>query len=229
MSQSTQASEVLTQLLKQRYSCRQFLPKAVEHSTIEAILADAQLSPSNCNTQPWQVHVVSGDTLKKLSQTMLQKAKQQAYSMDFTASVEDYYGVFKQRHHDMASRYYQAQGIERDDAEARQAEIARNFTFFDAPHAVFMFMPIFGDGIRSAVDLGIYTQSFLLSLTARGLAGVPQGILSFFADDVREILGVSDEFKLAHGISFGYADESAPVNSRFMGRVPVSESVTFHE
>ena len=229
MSQSTQASAVLTQLLKQRYSCRQFLSKAVEHSIIEAVLADAQLSPSNCNTQPWQVHIVSGDTLKTLSETMLKKAKQQDYSMDFSGSVDDYYGVFKQRHHDMASRYYQAQGIERGNAEARQAEIARNFTFFDAPHAAFIFMPIFGDGIRSAVDLGIYTQSFLLSLTARGLAGVPQGLLSFFADDVRDILGVSDELKLAHGISFGYADESAQVNSRFMGRVPVCESVTFHE
>lgn len=221
-------ADYFTQLLQQRYSCRQFLPNAVPQADIDAILADAQRSPSNCNTQPWQVHIVSGKTLQTLSDTMLKKAKQQDYSLDFTGSTEDYYGVFKQRNQEMAAAYYGAQGIERDDAQARQDEIARNFSFFGAPQAAFIFMPVFGDGIRSAVDLGIYTQTFLLSLTARGLAGVPQGLLSFFADDVRDILGVSDTFKLAHGISFGYADEHAPVNCRFAGRVPVSDSVTFH-
>ena len=31
------------------------------------------------------------------------------------------------------------------------------------------------------------------------------------------------------GISFGYPDEEAPGNRMYMDRVPVSDSVTFHQ
>ncbi|MEG9488509.1 nitroreductase family protein [Mannheimia indoligenes] len=33
---------------------------------IKQILADAQNAPSACNTQPWLVHVASGETLERL-------------------------------------------------------------------------------------------------------------------------------------------------------------------
>ena len=39
----------------------------------------------------------------------------------------------------------------------------------------------------------------------------PQGLLSFYADTVRAELGIT-EGKLLVGISFGYADQTAPVN-----------------
>ncbi|HHK9122059.1 TPA: nitroreductase, partial [Escherichia coli] len=71
--------------------------------------------------------------------------------------------------------------------------------------------------------------TFLLSLAARGLGGIPQTSLGFFADPIRESLGVSDEFKLLFGISFGYPDESDPGNRIYMDRVAVDTSVTFHD
>lgn len=50
----------------------------------------------------------------------------------------------------------------------------------------------------------------------------------FFADTVREVLGVSDQLKLLLGISFGYPGKESPVNNYRMGRAPLNESVTFH-
>jgi len=41
--------------------------KPVTDELLKTIFTQAQLSPSNCNVQPWQIHVVSGtakDTLK---------------------------------------------------------------------------------------------------------------------------------------------------------------------
>ncbi|MEU8967469.1 hypothetical protein AB0C89_38080, partial [Streptomyces sp. NPDC048491] len=53
------------------------------------------------------------------------------------------------------------------------------------------------------------------------------GLLSFYADTVRDQLGV-DEGKLLVGVSFGYADEYAPVNRVATGRAALKATTTFH-
>ncbi|CAM5643110.1 hypothetical protein SAFG77S_12278 [Streptomyces afghaniensis] len=75
----------------------------------------------------------------------------------------------------------------------------------------------------------MYAQNFLLSLAARGLAGIPQTILGVYADTVREFLGVPAELKLLFGISFGMADPTAPVNTLRTERVPLQRSVVVHD
>src|SRR4028119_1774167 len=114
------------------------------------------------------------------------------------------------------------------DKIGRHKAAANNYSFYGAPHAALLFMPSFGDNVRVGGDIGMYGQTFLLSLTARGLGGIPQTAIGFFAQTIREYLGISDELKLMFAIAFGYPDFTAPVNSVRMGRVPVSESVTFH-
>nr|WP_230885895.1 nitroreductase family protein [Streptomyces spinoverrucosus] len=80
--------------------------------------------------------------------------------------------------------------MRREDRTARKAAAREGLNFFGAPHAAFLFMPAFGDGVRAAGDIGMYGQNFLLSLAARGFDGVPQTMLGFYADTVREFLGV---------------------------------------
>ncbi|MEY8742411.1 nitroreductase family protein [Bacillales bacterium AN1005] len=63
-------------------------------------------------------------------------------------------------------------------------------------------MPVIGDNVRVASEIGMYAQSFLLALAARGIGSVPQTVLGFHAEVVREVLGVSKEMKLLFGISF---------------------------
>jgi nitroreductase len=75
----------------------------------------------------------------------------------------------------------------------------------------------------------MYAQTFLLSLTAHGLGGVPQTTLGFFADTARAVLSVPREMKLLFGISFGYPDLEARENAMRLGRDPIDQSVTFHE
>jgi hypothetical protein len=66
-------------------------------------------------------------------------------------------------------------------------------------------------------------------LAARGIAAVPQSILGYYANTVREVIGVSEELKLLFGMTFGYADEAAVSYSYDVGRVPSTECATFHE
>ncbi|QLB18202.1 nitroreductase family protein [Mannheimia granulomatis] len=65
-------------------------------------------------------------------------------------------------------------------------------------------------------------------MTARGFGGIPQLALAMFADDVRAELGISDDYKLLHGISFDYPDWDAMQNKHHLGRVPVKESATLY-
>lgn len=90
-------------------------------------------------------------------------------------------------------------------------------------------MPTVGDNVRVVSDVGMYAQNLLLSLTAHGYAGIPQTILGFFADTLREFLGVSDNNKLLFGISFGYENIDSISSKIRMGRADISESVTFHD
>jgi len=103
----------------------------------------------------------------------------------------------------------------------------RNFTFFDAPHVAFLFLPE-PFGLREAADLGMYAQTLMLAMTAHGLGSCPQTALSFEADFIRDSLGIDGSNKLLFGISFGYPDPDEPVNSCSTDRAALTDTVTFH-
>jgi nitroreductase len=74
----------------------------------------------------------------------------------------------------------------------------------------------------------MYAQRLLLSLAACGIGSIPQTSLGFFADVVGEVLGVSAEFKLLLGISFGYHDDASKGNTERLDRALLTDSVTLH-
>jgi nitroreductase len=211
-----------------RRSIRGFLDKPVPESVIREVLEDAQHTPSNCNTQPWNTHVVSGEKLRQLSQVLHAKNDAGEFSPDFSFDQSDFYGEYQERNKALGKAYYEAMNVMREDKDGRHRVGAMNYSFFNAPHVAFLFMPSFGDNVRVAGDMGMYGQTLLLSLAARGLGGIPQTSLGFFAGPIREFLGIPDELKLLFGVSFGYPDEAAPGNRIHMDRVPVDTSVTFH-
>ena len=217
------------EILRLRKSCRGFLDTRVPDHMITSILEDAQLAPSNCNTQPWETHIVSGDKLKELSEALLRENNAESFSPDFSFDTNEYHGHYQERYFDLAKANYGAYGIRRGDKAGRKEVSDNNYKFFNAPHIAIPFMPSFGDNVRVGGDIGMYGQTFLLSLTAHGLAGIPQTALGFFAGTIREILNVPSEFKMLFGISFGYADPNSPGNSYKLGRDPITSNVTFHQ
>jgi nitroreductase len=80
---------------------------------------------------------------------------------------------------------------------------------------------------RLTADVGMYAQTLLLAMAAHGIASCPQAMLSFYADTVREVLGVVGG-TLLFGVSFGYADPAAAINAVAVGREDLSETTRFH-
>ncbi|WP_445776405.1 nitroreductase [Shewanella sp.] len=215
-------------ILKNRYSVRAFQPKPVPESVLKQIFSSAQLSPSNCNVQPWQSCVVSGATKDKLKAKFIETLMSGATPNPDFNWLPQYQGVHRERQFGSANALYSSVGIAREDKKARQMAMVRNWQFFDAPHAVFFTMDKYLD-IMGAVDLGIYAQTLSLVMTEHGVANCMQGALGQFPDPVREILGLPDERGILFGMSFGYADNSAPVNTTRTERESLDTAVTFFD
>lgn len=212
--------------LRKRVSIRAFLDKPVPEEIMKKIFSDAQLSPSNCNVQPWQVYVVSGAKKNEIKDKMVAAVMSgQAPNPDFDWKVK-YEGVHRDRQFGSAHALYSSMGIERSDKEGRMLAMLRNWTFFDAPHAAFFTMDKYLN-IMGAVDIGIYAQTLTLLMTENGISSCMQGALGQYPDPVRDALGLPDERGILFGMSFGYADENAPVNRTRTEREPVENSVVF--
>ncbi len=78
-----------------------------------------------------------------------------------------------------------------------------------------------------AVGVGIYAQTLSLLMNENGIANCFQGALGQFPDPVKNFLNIQDNFGILFGMSFGYADEKAPVNTTRTDRVSIEDSVVF--
>lgn len=222
----TEQAEHFDAVVTARRSLRAYLPQAADQATLDTIFGLAQRAPSNCNTQPWLTHVASGKQLETLRAEMPDRFMSGNFTMDFPYDGS-YEGVYKERQYASAQALYDSVGITREDKAARHLQFMRNFTFFDAPHVAFLFLPE-PFGLREAADLGMYAQTLMLTLTAHGMGSCPQTALSFQADFVREQLGIAPENKLIFGISFGYPDPDAPANACATDRANGPDAVVFH-
>ena len=226
---SIRLNKSFKEVVYNRRSCRSFLSTPVPQETIIEVLNDAQQSPSNCNTQPWETHIVSGDKLKELAEAIIKAKNEGNFTPDFSFDMDAFYGRYGERNQEQGKYYYESLGVARDDKEAREAASDKNLSFFNAPHVALLFMPSFGDNVRVAGDIGMYGQTFLLSLVDHNLAGVPQTYLGFFAETIRETLGITADKKMLFGISFGYPNLEELNRINKIGRDPLNESVIFHQ
>jgi nitroreductase len=214
-------------LMRERRSIRGFLDRPVPDDLMQRVFATAQLAPSNCNVQPWVVHVVSGDAATRMRDALHAVAASGASMTPDFPLTGGYPGAYRTRQIDAAKALFQATGVARDDVAARTASFLRNFRFFDAPHAAFLFLPEWG-GMREAADCGMYAQSLMLALTANGLASCAQGALSHYAQTVHRELGVPDDMRLLFGIAFGFEDDTHPANATRTVREDVGSAIRFH-
>lgn len=214
-------------LVGERRSIRGFLPQEIPLALLQRVLQVAQQAPSNCNVQPWVVHVVTGDATRRMRAALLDAVRTEEPLSPDIVLTPPYPDAYRARQISAAKALFTASGVRREDVEARRLSFERNFHFFDAPCAAFFFLPDWA-GMREAADCGMYVQTLMLAFVAHGLASCPQGALSHYAGVVRRELKVPEQLRLLFGLSFGYEDPSAPANQTRTGRASLSESVAIH-
>lgn len=214
-------SERLEDLLDGRYSCRGFLPDPVPRPTIEHILRIAQRTPSWCNTQPWQVTIISGEATERFRTAMLD-ASDRKPSPDFAWPT--YQGVYLERRRECGFALYESVGVARGDRAASARQALENFRLFGAPHVAIITTDA-SLGVYGAIDCGGWVGNFMLAARSLGVATVAQAALSSWPDLVREHLDMPADRLVVCGISFGFENPAHPANQFRTTRAPVENVV----
>ncbi|RBP49375.1 nitroreductase [Arenicella xantha] len=217
----------LNEAIIKRRSVRAYQDKPVAPELIQKIFHEAQESPSNCNTQPWHVVVASGNARDEIEKSMVSDIMAgKTPTPHFTPGDQNLKDEYRKRQIACAISLYDAMDIKYEEKDKRQQLMLRNWQFFGAPHAAFFSMPKTMSEIN-AVDMGIYLQTVMLLMTANGLGSCPQGALAMYTDKVHELANIPDNHAIMFGLSFGYPDESAPINQFDVGRAELGDSVEF--
>ena len=116
---------------------------------------------------------------------------------------------------------YDTLGIDRNDSAARFRFLERNYEFFGAPVAMFVYIHK-SLHIYAAADAGLMMENLMLSAHAHGLGTCAQGAVAFWDDAIRDEFEVSKDYRLLCGIAVGYPSD-APVNSFQAHRIGLDE------
>jgi nitroreductase len=218
-------NQSVAHLIRGRRATRAFLPDEVPADTMRTVFELAGHAPSNSNTQPWCVEVVSGAARDRLADALVAAHAAGRQTVDFPYREGLFQGALATRRAQFGAQLYETLGIARDDTDLLDGYNTQSLRFYGAPHVAMLFAPAETEA-RIAADMGIYMQTLLLAMEAHGIASCPQALLSFYADTVRAELGVAER-KLLVGIAFGYADESAAVNTLRVPRAELAETARF--
>lgn len=216
----------VSEALASRYSVRGYRPDPVPDELIREVFDISRLAASNTNTQPWHVAVVSGDACDRLRDELCALFDADAEQERGFPSGSRMDGVYLDRQRACGFGYYATMGVERKDMEGRKRIARKNFELFGAPHAAFFSMPR-TFGYPQAVDMGILLQTVMLVMVEKGLGCIAQGSLAGYPGPVREIADLPEENEILFGLSFGYEDTDAHINTVRMDRAPLDDIASF--
>jgi len=212
-----------------RMSCRAFLPTPVPGAIVRSILDRARRTPSGGNLQPWIVHVLTGEPLRRLVATVSERAREHPLGegTEYDIYPPNLKEPYRSRRFKCGEDLYALLGIGREERERRLRQYARNYEFFGAPVGLFFAIDR-SMGADQWADVGMFMQSVMLLAREHGLHTCPQESWAGWHRIVSEFLRLPSELMLFCGMSLGYRDESHPVNRLRTDRASLEEFATFH-
>ena len=219
-----------------RHSVRAFLPKPVPRELLTRLLQLASRAPSGTNTQPWKVYVLQGAKRDELVRQVCAAhdaiAASPALAAEY-AEAYDYYpdkwvSPYIDRRRECGFGLYGVLGIGKGDKDRMHQQHQRNFKLFDAPVGLmFTIDKVMGRG--SLLDYGMFLQTLMIAARSRGLHTCPQAAWNNFSKIILPLVGAGENEMMVCGMSLGYADESAVVNSFQTTRVSAEQFTHFVE
>jgi len=217
----------IEQAVLMRRSIRAFLPKPVPKKLIRRLLEVARWAPSGSNIQPWRVHVLTGDSLKRYTDGLIAAARGgEPRAMEYNYYAPKWREPYLARRRACGFGLYGAMGIARDDMAGRTRAHERNYQFFGAPAGMLFWIPSDLEH-GSWLDYGMFIHTIILAAYGCGLAATAQGALGECPHVAHRMFDVGDDWKLIGGLSLGWPDPDAPVNLFQPDRIEVDEFTTW--
>jgi nitroreductase len=215
--------EALT-CLRERKTCRGFLPKKILPSVTEDILTDAAWAPSSSNQQPWHFHVIEGSALEHLN-TSIKKAHQEqrkGYDPSKGKTIPACY-IDRTKKLFKGIRPFISQ---LGDGNASFIE-SGSFCFYNAPTVVLITLHRDMPETRF-MDIGMAAQNLMLSAHAHGLGSCAIALTLMYADAVQTSLNLPADALPALFIAIGYPDQDFAVNRFRSEREEMETLITRH-
>jgi nitroreductase len=211
----------LEEVILARHSTRLFLrDKPVPRELVIEALELAIRAPSNSNIQPWRLVFNSGPARDRLVNALLEAAQKGEPQVP---SLPEEFHHFRSN---LGALVYGSMGVPRHDADARRVAVLRNWEFFRAPLGAIVCMHRDLDYV-DALGVGMFLQTFMLALTARGIGSCVQVSIAGYPDVIREQLGVAEDLRILCGLSIGYPDPDFPGNSLHTPRSSLEHNMVF--
>lgn len=215
-------------IVRDRRSIRGYRPDRVPKEVIDEVVDVARYSPSSMNTQPWHLHVVTGDPLDRIRQGNMERMMAGAAPDREISSHGGYQGEHRERQKRVAAQLFQAMGIDWGDRERRQDWAMRGFRQFEAP--VSIIGCIDRELAQSTVayfDLGQFVHGMVLAAWDRGLGTVINGQGISQSSVVREHANIPEDQIIVITVAMGYPADGFPANDVESERRPIGEIVTY--
>ncbi|MEO1399318.1 MAG: nitroreductase [Pseudomonadota bacterium] len=218
----------LDQAMRERRSIRGFRDEPVPRALLEEIIALASRAPSSMNTQPWHLHVLTGEPLERVRQG---NTERMLAGIKPTRDIEDYSayeGEHRKRQIEIAVQLFEAMGIERHDAERRQDWVMRGFRQFDAPVSIVVcFDRSLLNNTIAHFDTGAMTFGLVLAAWNKGLGAVINGQGIMQSPVVREAANIPDDQAILTCVALGWPDEDFVANAVVSRRRAADELARF--
>jgi nitroreductase len=209
---------------EQRRSTRAFLDMPVEKETLEKLLFLATQAPSAINMQPWDIIVVSGEERKRLSRLLVKRMRERSISCG-PGARKPLPEIFVERQRELLQCILPTLP---EGASFNDFINEGSCNFYGAPTAVILTVD---EAFSSArfTDIGIVVGYLVLIAHGMGLGTCPIGLITAFADDIKEYLNLPEEKTVVVGVAVGYRDEASPINSARSKRAPLNQTVRWRE
>ncbi len=213
----------LENVINERHTTRAFLDKPIPGETIEKLLTLSTQAPSAINLQPWEFTVVMGEELRRLSGILIKRMHERNISCGPDA-VRPLPECFMDRQRKLMDCIlpHLEKGI------PFQGFINEgSCNFYGAPCAIIVTIDRVFSKSR-LVDVGIAVGYMVLAAHNMGLGTCPIGLISAFADEIKELLNIHEEKDVIMGIGVGYPDPDSHINLAISDRVPIHEVARFY-
>lgn len=209
------------QTIRERRSARAFQPVPIPKETIAEILRLTVNAPSANNLQPWEFVVVMDEEKDRLSRKLLKAYKEKRISCG-SGAVKPLPKATRQR----GVRTLEAMKsyVEKTGSSVDSFVNEGSCNFYGAPTAIIICIDDCFSA-RQLVDVGTAVGYLVLAAQASGLATCPIGLITDYADEIKDLLNIPENKKVVIGVALGYPDRENPMSQFKSSRADLSELV----
>lgn len=209
-----------------RHSVRDFSDHPVAKEQLRQLVKEAQKAPSWVNSQPWRVYIATGNTLSRIK-ALFRKldAEHVKGHTDLSVMSRDDWAPEPQAR--MKEWGHQIVAHFANYDEAHQTMTGLMTALNHTPVIVYITVPK-ATPEWSIFDAGLFAQNLMLAAKDQGIDSIPTYNSVRFPQQIRQIMGISNDEKLIIGIELGYPRESR-VNTYRSPRENVDQILTIKD